>query len=380
MNEDSYSRDGQLHGQHAASSKIATAPLNDSYMPTARIMVVDDEPTNLKILDKGLLLHGYKNVELVEDPRKVIELYKREKPDLILLDLNMPYLSGFEVMDELNALQDPLMPPVIVLTAQGRGEYLVKAFQKGVRDYLTKPINITELVARVGNMLKVHTAHIMMYQQKDLLDRLVRERTAELLETRLQVVRKLGRAAEYRDNETGKHIVRVSSMAALMAKELGFGKEESENILHAAPMHDIGKIGIPDKVLLKPGKLDEEEWTIMKQHTTIGGHILEGDDSDLLRLAREIALTHHERWDGTGYPRGLQGEDIPLSGRIVSLADVFDALTSVRPYKKAWKVEEAVAFIQENRGSQFDPNLVDLFEKLLPENLQIRNRFMDEDN
>jgi putative two-component system response regulator len=169
-------------------------------------------------------------------------------------------------------------------------------------------------------------------------------------------------------------------MAALMAKELGFGKEESENILHAAPMHDIGKIGIPDKVLLKPGKLDEEEWTIMKQHTTIGGHILEGDDSDLLRLAREIALTHHERWDGTGYPRGLQGEDIPLSGRIVSLADVFDALTSVRPYKKAWKVEEAVAFIQENRGSQFDPNLVDLFEKLLPEILQIRNRFMDEDN
>lgn len=356
-----------------------TTPQYTDDMITARIMVVDDDATNLKLVQKGLLRYGYNNIELVQDPRQVLDLYREQKADLILLDLNMPHLNGFEVMDRLNALEDPLLPPVIVLTAQRGGDYLVKAFDKGARDYLTKPIDFTELIARVRNMLGVHAAHTMMYQQKDMLDRLVRERTQELLETRLQVVRKLGRAAEYRDNETGRHIIRVSSMAALMAKELGLGKEESEIILHATPMHDIGKIGIPDRILLKPGKLDPEEWTTMKEHTSIGGHILEGDDSELLRLARDIAVSHHERWDGTGYPAGIKGEDIPVAGRIVSLVDVFDALTSVRPYKKAWSVEDAVSLIRENRGSQFEPHLVDLFDKLLPKMLGIRNRFMDEE-
>lgn len=348
-------------------------------MTSARIMVVDDDATNLKLVQKGLHLHGYKNLRLIQDPRTVMDMYNEEQTDLILLDLNMPYLNGFEILDRLNDLNDPLLPPVIVLTAQKGGEYLVKAFNKGARDYLTKPIDFTELIARVRNMLGVHMAHTMMFRQKDMLDRLVRERTDELLHTRLQVVRRLGRAAEYRDNETGRHIIRVSSMASLMSKELGWSEAESETILHATPMHDIGKIGIPDSVLLKPGKLDADEWEVMKTHTSIGGNILEGDDSELLRLAREIAMTHHERWDGSGYPEGLKGEDIPIAGRIVSLVDVFDALTSARPYKKPWSVEDARNLILENQGTQFDPHLVNLFDKLLPKFLEIRNSFLDEE-
>ncbi len=352
---------------------------NKDELTSARIMVVDDDSTNLKLVEKGLSLYGYRNLNLLQDPREVMESFQRHKPDLILLDLNMPHINGFDLMDQLNSLHDPLLPPVIVLTAQGRGEYLVRAFEKGARDYLTKPIDFTELIARVKNMLGVHIAHVMIYRQKDMLDRLVKERTSELMHTRLQVVQKLGRAAEYRDNETGRHIIRVSQMAVLLAGELGLHEEECETLLHATPMHDIGKIGIPDRILLKPGKLDQEEWEIMKTHTTIGGHILEGDNSQLITLAREIAITHHEKWDGTGYPQGLKGEEIPLAGRIVALVDVFDALTSARPYKKPWEVEDALALIQENRNHHFEGNLVDLFQKLLPEILEIRNRFLDQE-
>jgi putative two-component system response regulator len=343
----------------------------------ARILIVDDEPANLKLLDKMLRTQGYLNLDLVQDPRKVIEQYQLKRPDLVLLDINMPHIDGFGILARLRELNDPLLPPVVVLTAQHGRDYLLRALNEGARDFITKPFDRPELLARVRNLLDAHMAHRMVHDQKRVLDELVHQRTEELRETRLQVVQRLGRAAEYRDNETGFHILRMSQMSALLARQLGWDEAQCELMLHASPMHDIGKIGIPDHILLKPGKFDPDEWEIMKTHTTIGAELLDGDNSDLLTLARSIALTHHERWDGSGYPNGLAGEDIPLEGRIVAVTDVFDALTSERPYKKAWSVEEAISFIRENAGSHFDPQVVEKLEQVLPEVLAIRERYIE---
>ena len=343
----------------------------------ARILIVDDEPINLKLLDKILSAQGYNNLVLLQDSRKVLDTYRQQRADLILLDINMPYLDGFDVLEQLKALDDPLFPPVVILTAQNSQDFLLRALNAGARDFITKPFDRNELLARVRNMLDAYLAHRLVFEQKDVLDEIVQTRTNELRRTRLQVVQRLGRAAEYRDNETGNHILRMSHISALLAKSIGWNEADCELMLHASPMHDIGKIGIPDHILLKPGKLGPEEWEIMKTHATIGANILEGDDSDLMRCASEIALTHHEKWDGSGYPYGLSGEAIPLTGRIAALADVFDALTSERPYKKAWTVESAVDLIKESRGTHFDPELVAVFLQQLPEILNIRDRFSE---
>ena len=307
----------------------------------------------------------------------MLDIYRQQRADLILLDINMPHLDGFGVMEQLKALGDPLFPPVVILTAQHGQDFLLRALNAGARDFITKPFDRNELLARVRNMLDAQLAHRLVYEQKDVLDEMVRMRTNELRRTRLQVVQQLGRAAEYRDNETGNHILRMSHISALLAKFIGWNEADCELMLHASPMHDIGKIGIPDHILLKPGKFEPEEWEIMKTHVVIGARILEGDDSDLMKCAGEIALSHHEKWDGSGYPNGLSGEDIPLSGRIAALADVFDALTSVRPYKKAWTVESAVNLIKENSGGHFDPALVDAFLMQLPEILKIIAQFSE---
>jgi len=346
----------------------------------ARILIVDDESVNLKLLDKMLSAQGYSNLVLVQDSRQVLEIYRQTRTDLILLDINMPHLDGFEVMEQLKALNDPLFPPVVILTAQHGQDFLLRALNSGARDFITKPFYCNELLARVRNMLDAQLMHRMLHDQKAVLDEMVQTRTAELRRTRLQVVQQLGRAAEYRDNETGNHILRMSHISALLAKSIGWNEADCELMLHASPMHDIGKIGIPDHILLKPDKLEPEEWEIMKSHAVIGANILEGDDSDLMKCAGEIALTHHEKWDGSGYPYGLSGEAIPLTGRIAALADVFDALTSARPYKKAWTLEAAVDLIKENRGIHFDPELVTVFLEQLPEILKIRDQFSEPEN
>jgi len=346
----------------------------------ARILIVDDESVNLKLLDKMLSAQGYSNLVLVQDSRQVLEIYRQTRTDLILLDINMPHLDGFEVMEQLKALNDPLFPPVVILTAQHGQDFLLRALNSGARDFITKPFYCNELLARVRNMLDAQLMHRMLHDQKAVLDEMVQTRTAELRRTRLQVVQQLGRAAEYRDNETGNHILRMSHISALLAKSIGWNEADCELMLHASPMHDIGKIGIPDHILLKPDKLEPEEWEIMKSHAVIGANILEGDDSDLMKCAGEIALTHHEKWDGSGYPYGLSGEAIPLTGRIAALADVFDALTSARPYKKAWTLEAAVDLIKENRGIHFDPELVAVFLEQLPEILKIRDQFSEPEN
>lgn len=343
----------------------------------ACIFIVDDEPGNLKLLDKMLASQGYRQRVLIQDPREVLPGYQETRPDLILLDINMPHLDGYQVMEQLNALEDPLLPPIIILTAQHGQDYLLRALESGARDFVGKPFDRNELLMRVRNLLDAQLAHRLLHEQKDVLESMVRERTRALHETRLQVVQRLGRAAEYRDEETGNHVMRMSHICEHVARVIGWDEERCDLILNASPMHDIGKIGIPDDILLKPGRFEPHEWEVMKTHATIGGKLLEGDDSDLLSMAREIALTHHEKWDGSGYPNGLSGENIPVAGRIAALADVFDALTSERPYKNAWTVEEAVELIKENTGKHFDPALVEVFLRELPRIVEIKKAFAE---
>ncbi|MFP4644943.1 MAG: HD-GYP domain-containing protein [Spirochaetales bacterium] len=350
--------------------------MEDSLL-NSRILLVDDDLATLTLLQAMLAKHGYRNVVAIEDPRNVIDEYRRERTDLILLDLEMPHMDGFEVIRQLGLLHDPILPPVVVMTAQPQHDLRIEALNGGARDYITKPFNMDELRARVRNMLEIQQAHKAVYAQKEMLDGQVRETTSELLRTRLQIVQRLARAAEYRDNETGRHILRVSHTAVRMAEELGGDREYLRMMLHASPLHDVGKIGVPDAILLKPGALTANEWNVMRRHTTMGAEILDGDDSDLLILAREIALTHHERWDGSGYPQGLVGESIPVSGRIVSVVDVFDALTSKRPYKKAWSFDRAAQLVRDSAGTQFDPDIVNVFDRLLPEIVSINRRFSD---
>ncbi len=341
-----------------------------------KLLIVDDEPVNVKLLERTLAKAGYREIESTMDPREVCDLFAARDFDLILLDLNMPHMDGFAVLEALKArFETP--PSVLVLTAQSAQEFRTQALEVGAQDYVTKPFERNELLHRVKNLLSTKLYRQGLERLNESLEEKVAERTQQLNETRLQVVRRLGRAAEYRDNETGLHIVRMSKISRLLGEVMGMDAYQCDLLLNASPMHDIGKIGIPDNILLKPGKFEPEEWEIMKQHAQMGADILEGEDSDLLTMARDIALTHHEKWDGTGYPNGLKGEEIPLVGRICAIADVFDALTSERPYKKAWSVEDALALIQENRGTHFEPCLVDAFMANLDAILAIRNNHQE---
>jgi putative two-component system response regulator len=341
-----------------------------------KLFIVDDEPINVKLLERTLAKAGYQDIESTMDPREVCDRFAEKDHDLILLDLNMPHMDGFAVLKALSERFDRL-PPVLVLTAQSAQEYRTEALELGAQDYVTKPFERNELLHRVRNLLESRLYRRGLELLNESLEEKVEERTKQLQHTRLQVVRRLGRAAEYRDNETGLHIVRMSKISYLLGQAMGMDSYQCDLLLNASPMHDIGKIGIPDNILLKPGKFEPEEWEIMKQHAQMGADILEGEESDLLSMAREIALTHHEKWDGSGYPNGLKGEEIPLVGRICAIADVFDALTSERPYKKAWSVDNALQLIEENRATHFDPRLVDAFMANLNGILAIRDNHQE---
>ena len=350
----------------------------DQQLLEARILVVDDQPVNVKLLEKILDTAGYSNVVSTTDSREAASLFQQSATDLVLLDLNMPHKDGFEVLEEIRALEKDY-PPVIVLTALKDVDSRVRALESGARDFISKPFDRVELLSRMHNMLEVRLLHKAAQNQNNILEEKVRERTQELEETRMEIIRRLGRAAEYRDNETGLHIIRMSKFSQILGLAAGMTEQEAEMLLNASPMHDIGKIGIPDSILLKPGKLDADEWQTMKTHSTIGAKILSGHHSKLMEMAREIALSHHEKWDGSGYPKGLSGEDIPLSGRIIALADVFDALTSERPYKKAWPVEEAIDYIKDNSGKHFDPTLADLFIANMDKIITVRDKYAEPD-
>lgn len=348
---------------------------------SARILIVDDQKPNVILLDRMLRADGFTNVVSTTDPREVEALYRAEPCDLILLDLAMPHLDGFAVMARLSAIQPEVEPgsylPILVLTAQPDRETRLRALKAGAKDFVGKPFDTLEVMTRIRNMLEVRLSHVQLQAQNARLDELVTQRSRELDEARLEMIRRLGRAAVYRDNETGQHIERMSGYCACIARKLGLPEKDCALIAVAARMHDIGKIGTPDHILLKPGKLDADEWVIMREHTTVGHEILSGSDSPRMQAAATIAHAHHEKWDGSGYPAGLAGEAIPLYGRIASICDVFDALTMERPYKRAWPVKDAAAYIREQSGQHFDPRIVKIFLAALPEIEEIKQRYAD---
>ncbi len=331
------------------------------------VLVVDDTPDNIDVLS-GVLRGDYK-VKAALNGEKALRIVRSDSPpDIVLLDIMMPGMDGYEVCQQLKA--DPLTSriPIIFITAKTEIEDEQKGLELGAADYITKPISPPIVQARVKTQLA-------LYDQNRELERKVRLRTEELNETRLEIIRRLGRAAEYKDNETGLHVIRMSYYSRLIAEANEMDEEWVELLFNAAPMHDIGKIGIPDNILLKNAKLDDQEWELMRKHPLFGAEIIGEHVSPLMAMSREIALSHHEKWDGSGYPNKLRGEDIPISGRIVAIADVFDALTTERPYKKAWSVEDALKHIDESSGSHFDPQLVPLLHEVMPDLLDIKEQY-----
>lgn len=333
------------------------------------VLIIDDTLDCIQIVT-NVLSKNYIVKAATSGERGLLIAQQSPKPDLILLDVVMPQMDGFEVCKNLKDSPLTCTIPVIFLTAQSEDENEQLGFDIGAVDYITKPISPAIVRARVS-------AQISAYNQSRLLKKQVKEKTAEIAANQLEITKSLARAAEFKDNETGMHVIRMSHYSYLLSKAIGANDEWCDLLFEAAPMHDIGKIGTPDSILLKPGRLDENEWLEMQNHVGYGVQILGDYDSPLLNLAREVVLGHHEKWDGSGYPNGYSGEAIPLSARIVAIADVFDALTSERPYKQAWSIEKAGQLLVEQAGHHFDPNLVPIFLELMPHIIKIMARYSD---
>jgi len=329
------------------------------------ILIVDDEPDNLHLLHQ-ILKDKYK-LYFSKTGEDAIDLAIKVKPHLILLDVMMPKMDGYEVCKILKSNSETEAIPVIFVTALNDVKDEQAGFNIGAVDYITKPVSSAIVKVRVKN-------HLNLFHQKLACEAKVKERTLELHQTRLKIIQKLGRAAEYKDNETGLHVVRMSYYSKAIALGLGWSDKESELLFQAAPMHDVGKIGIADSILTKPDKLNTDEWSVMRSHPEIGAAIIGEAEEGLLGMARTISLSHHEKWDGSGYPYGLSGNEIPIEGRIVAVADVFDALTTIRPYKKAWSVAKATELIRETSGHHFDPEVVNVFFDRQDEILDIKSR------
>ena len=328
----------------------------------ARILIVDDQAENVELLEQILRRAGYEKLAGVTDPREVTAKCAEFGPDLILLDIHMPHLNGIQVMEELEpTLRRETYLPILVLTGDATDSAKHEALAKGANDFLSKPLDRTEALLRIRNLLATRILYTQLRVQNVMLDQKVRTRTQKLEGAGDAILERLAEAGEYRDDETRQHTHRVGAVAAELARRLGLAPSEVEAIHRTAPLHDVGKVGIADTILLKPGKLTAEQFDEMKTHTTIGAKILSAEGVPLLEMAQVVALSHHERWDGSGYPRGLSSEQIPQMGRIVAVADVFDALTHHRPYRRAWPFDETVAEIAAQRGHQFDPDVVDAF-------------------
>ena len=338
----------------------------------ARILVVDDEEKNVEMLRRILKRVGLTRVESTTDSRQTAAIYADYRPDLILLDLHMPHMDGLAVLDQLNEIVETSYLPILILSGDLTPEARRDALSRGAKDFVNKPFQQDELILRIRTLLETRLLYLQIQRQNQELEAKVAERTRELVDAQIEIIERLAMAAEFRDDNTGQHTQRVAQMSALLARQLGLPDAQVSLIARAAPLHDVGKIGVPDTILMKIGRLTREEFEIVKQHTVIGARILSGGKFPLLRLAEEIAFSHHERWDGDGYA-GLRGADVPLAGRIVAVADVFDALTQQRPYKPAWPITEAIAEIDRQRERQFDPAVVDAFLRVIqssPETLQ----------
>lgn len=331
----------------------------------ARILVVDDEPANVLVLERFLSRWGYENVVSTTRSSQVVALVEAQRPSLILLDLIMPHPDGFEVMRRLSELQTGRAAvPVLVLTADVSAATKEQALTRGASDFLTKPFDRTEVRLRVRNLLRSHLLQLELERHNELLEQRVRARTRDLEQARRETLSRLALACEYRDDQTHEHAQRVGRTAALLAAQLGLAGETVELIRRSAPLHDIGKLALPDTILLKPGRLTSDEREVMKAHTLLGAQILAGSTSAVLQCGEMLARTHHERWDGTGYPEGLAGDAIPLAARLVAVADTFDALTHERPYRLAGSIERAIEEIRRVAGSQLDPDVMQAFDRL----------------
>jgi response regulator RpfG family c-di-GMP phosphodiesterase len=341
-----------------------------------KVVIVDDTHINLVLMSR--LMEKLDDVSTVafQSAQEALAWCRENPYDLLILDYMMPELDGLAFISQLEgAVRE--RPPVLMVTASQDVEIRHRALENGANDFLIKPIDKVEFLARTRNMLELRRATVALQNRASWLSSEVSKATAELRAREQETILLLCRASEYRDPETGAHIQRMAHYSCLIAAELGMSADEQAFILNAAPMHDIGKVGTPDHILLKPGRLNPEELVIMRQHAVIGYNILKSSEAAMLQLAAEIAYAHHERWDGSGYPNGLAGDAIPLVGRIVAVADVFDALTSVRPYKQAWSLDDARSFLVENSGTHFDPQCVDALLRRWPAVLEIRERFRD---
>lgn len=384
-------------GLVAFGADLADGDLLDSALPhpgsvtddellTSHVMIVDDEAVNVRVVRKLLQKLGYQNISSTTDSTHLVEQLRHNPPDVLLLDVMMPEVSGFAVLEAMQADDSLRAIPVLVLTAMSNRKTRLTALELGANDFLEKPIDKAELASRVRNALMIRTCQNQLRSYADDLRTAVRQRTRQLSRSRLEVVHCLARAAEFRDDDTGRHVVRVGHFAKLIAHHAGLPQSFVDMIGFAAQLHDVGKIGIPDSILQKPGPLTDEEFDFMRKHCDMGNRVLSAshvsdrilfgtDDSDdesaaaieefwespVSGMAASIALTHHEKWDGSGYPNGLSGEDIPLEGRITAIADVFDALSSKRPYKDAYPIERCFEILREGRGNHFDPELLDVF-------------------
>jgi len=348
------------------------------------ILVVDDKPENIELLEAYLTPQNYKIVAAASG-LEALEKLSDNPIDLILLDVMMPGMDGFQVIRRIRQDFTHRLLPIVLVTSLRETEDRVKGIEAGCDDFISKPVDKMELLARVRSLLKIKAYNDLVNNYQKDLESDVMKRTGELKQAlekiktaSLDTIYRLSMAAEFRDDDTGAHIKRVSLYCAAVARRMGLTESDIENILYAAPMHDLGKIGIPDLILLKPARLNPQECEAMKQHTVIGAKILKGSDAEFIRLGETIALCHHEKWDGSGYPKGLKGNEIPIAGRITAIADVFDALTSRRPYKEAFSVEKSLDLIRDGRGIYFDPDAVDAFFAIQDEILAIKKQYDDD--
>lgn len=332
-----------------------------SELKSSRILLVDDDQLSLDILVKNLEQRGYRRIVQATDGAAAWEIFQEFHPHLVVLDMVMPQYDGFWFLQRMKLSSPDGFVPVIVISGSTDTQVKIRALLMGARDFVSKPFEMVEVTARIENMLELKHSYDQLQEQNRNLDALVRKRTEDLQESFREALNSLSTAMEYHNRETGLHLRRIREFTRILSLSLGLDKEKAEALADASIMHDIGKIGVADCILLKEGPLTPEEWEIMKEHTVIGADILSGYSSSLMKIASRIAFTHHEKWNGQGYPRGLAGSEIPLEGHIVSLCDTYDALISWRPYKKAWSHQAAVECILANSGLSFDPKLVQAF-------------------
>ena len=331
-----------------------------------RILAVDDESANVRVLERLLHRAGFAQVRALTDPRMVMRTFETFEPDLLLLDLHMPWIDGFGILEMLSeVIPAEEYFPILVLTGDLSEEVQDQALSMGARDFLTKPFNTSEVLLRIQNLLETRVLHLRLQRHNRTLEERVEQRTRDLAEAQVEILQRLAMAAEYRDDLTGRHAERVGLLSALIGRELKLPEEDVRLLRRAATLHDVGKIGVSDSILMKPGPLTEAEFAAMQRHTEIGDRILSGSRFPLLQMAAEVATSHHEWWNGEGYGNGVSGTDIPLTGRIVAVADVFDSLSHERPYKRAFTRVETLDYIRAGEGKQFDPRVVEAFFRLV---------------